>query len=114
MMNKNYSDIIVGAGSAGCAIATRISEDPHRQVLLVEAGPDYPDERELPTTLRNGWIPDLATHDWGFTISGNHFVSMPAPRGKVVGGSSAINTCIALRAEKADFEEWASTLSDQD
>ena len=62
---RQYDVIIVGAGSAGCILAARLSEAPNRSVLLIEAGPDYPDEALLPADLANGWSPTVS-HDWGF------------------------------------------------
>lgn len=102
-----FDIIIVGAGSAGCALAARASEDPNRTVLLVEAGPDYSDLRTTPFDLINGHNNSYVDHDWGFSHAPTHGRDIRFPRGRVIGGSSAVNTGIALRAMPEDFAEWA-------
>jgi choline dehydrogenase len=104
----NYDDVIVGAGSTGAALAARLSEDPGRKVALLEAGPDYANFELTPEDLRNSRRMSLSTHDWGFTAEAVPGRMIPYPRGRVTGGSSAVNATIALRGVPADYDEWAA------
>lgn len=107
-MATTYDDVIVGAGSSGAVLAARLSEDPARRVLLLEAGPDYPTIEATPHDLRDStWI-SVVRHDWGFKADAMKGREIEFPRGRVTGGSSAVNATIALRGVPADYDEWAS------
>ncbi len=109
MPAEPHDIVVIGAGSAGAVIAARASEDPGRTVLLIEAGPDYPDLASTPWDLVNSHNNSYTDHDWGFSYqptAGGRVVNFP--RGKVTGGSSAVNTTIALRGMPEDYDEWAA------
>lgn len=104
----DVTTIVVGGGSAGAVIASRLSEDPAQRVLLIEAGPHYATETETPLDLLDGRKNSTRAHDWGFLyFPGEGRDATHYPRGKVTGGSSAVNTCVALRGQPYDYDEWA-------
>ena len=99
--------VIVGAGSAGCVLAARLTEDPDVSVLLLEAGP--------PDTQQNVHVPlgylQLARTevDWDYNSAPEPFCDgrrIPLPRGRVLGGSSSINAMIYIRGNRLDYDAW--------
>ena len=104
-----YDVVVVGAGSAGCALASRLSADPTVSVALLEAG--GADDREairIPHRYFSLWGTDV---DWGHTSTpqpGTGGRSHPMPRGRVLGGTSSLNGMVYLRGAASDYDGWAA------
>src|SRR5690349_3375885 len=104
----SYDYVVVGAGTAGCVVAARLSEDPDLRVLLVEAGGERgPEAMSVPAMWPTLTGSDV---DWGYhTVPQPELggASLPYPRGKVVGGSSGINAMAHVRGARDSYDRWA-------
>ena len=102
-----YDYVIVGAGSAGCVLALRLTENPAARVLLLEAGPpDDADEIHIPAALN---LLFQSTYDWDFRTVPQERAAGRAiywPRGRMLGGSSSMNAMIYIRGNRHDYDTW--------
>jgi choline dehydrogenase len=105
----SYDYVIVGAGSAGCVLANRLSADPSTRVLLLEAGgSDRKLNVRIPTAFAKQFRSDL---DWSYSAEPEPNLigrSIFLPRGRSLGGSSSMNAMIYIRGHRSDFDEWAA------
>jgi len=112
-VNKTYDYVIVGAGSAGCVLANRLTENKHVTVLLLEAGPD---DRKFPNTS----VPGFAEYQYHTEVDWEYFTEPQKntlhgfdenrsfwPRGRVLGGTSNLNSMLYIRGSRHDYDTWA-------
>lgn len=106
---NTYDYIIIGAGSAGCVLASRLTEDSHTRVLLLEAGGrDTAKEIHIPAAFSKLYKTDV---DWNYSTEPEPFLHdrrLYWPRGKMLGGSSSMNAMIFIRGNRLDYDHWAS------
>jgi choline dehydrogenase len=114
---ERYDVIVVGAGSAGCVLAARLSEDTDRQVLLLEAGEAPAGIGEYPAGLLDAGsilgADPVNPQNWAFDAELAPGRPYSIARGKILGGSSTINGAYFVRARKADFDRWSSGGNDE-
>lgn len=110
MTIKQYDYIIVGAGSAGCVLASRLSEDPNVSVLVLEYGGS---DRSIIIQMPSAFSIPMNTkkYNWHYETAAEPHLDnrkLHCPRGKVLGGSSSINGLVYIRGHACDFDEWES------
>lgn len=109
-MNAAFDYVVVGGGSAGCVVASRLSEDPRTTVCLIEAGPP---DKSMFIHMPAGFVTMVATkfNNWAFeTVPQEGLAGRRGyqPRGKTMGGSSSINAMLYVRGHRWDYDHWAS------
>jgi choline dehydrogenase len=113
-----YDVVIVGGGAAGCVLASRLAANGQTSVLLLEAGPDYPDPDNLPADIKFGHTrfaeSQASKHNWALhgTITEEQG-EIHVAQGKVIGGGSSINGQAMQRGFPEDFDSWAALGNDE-
>ena len=110
-MTRSFDYVIIGAGSAGCVVAHRLSANPNCRVLLLEAGPkDRSAFLKMPAAFSH--VIASGRYNWCYASEPEPFLNdrrIPCPRGRVLGGSSSINAMAFVRGHRADFDGWAES-----
>lgn len=113
-MSLEFDYVVVGAGSAGCVVANRLSSSAGNQVCVLEAGPS---DRPWMTALRVNTPPGNTTllnsprFNWGYRWTGGELLKnrlFPCPRGRILGGTSAVNGMVYIRGHHCDYDDWAA------
>ena len=111
-MPETFDFVVVGGGSAGAVIASRLSEDPSCRVALLEAGERPPEVSSIPVACAamqlnpaTDWMYSAEPGKAGLGLNGQR---IPVPRGKMLGGSSSINYMVYVRGHPGDFDSWAA------
>ncbi len=112
-----YDVIVVGAGAAGAPIAARLTEDPGRSLLLIEAGPDARSAADYPFELRSVSMMSAAMpshpNNWAFPAHLTADLGYNVARGRILGGSTALNGAYFVRARKVDTDRWEALGNDE-